>query len=121
VKTSEREKEEKKIEEEVEAKEKKKRSKLKGKGQPIDPPGMSKQVAEGLVSLEERVEQLREKMQDVMGNGHQFNLISEQYGRTIGDEEEHTRVVLLEAGEGLVERMQQGIKEYKVLASQVSL
>lgn len=110
--------EEKKIEEEADKEQKEKKKSSKGKGQPIDPPGMSAQVAEGLASLETRVEELRIVMKDVSENGHQFDLVLEQYNRAKGDDEENTRKALLQAGEELVERMATGIQQYKQLAAE---
>ena len=120
VKMFEYERAEKKIEEEAKEEQDKKRKGGKPKkGQPIDIPGMSNQVAEGLHALEERVETLRGVMQEVRGNSNQFNLILEQYSKAAGDAEEKTRMQLLEAGEGLVQRMADGISNYKNLANEI--
>ena len=73
-------------------------------GQPIDPPGMSQQVAEGLATLNERVEELRTQLQDVRGECSQFDLILEQYNKAPQSEAgEHTRKALLKTGEAMVE------------------
>ena len=109
---------EKKIEDEAKEEQKAKKGKTK-KGQPIDIPGMSNQVAEGLHSLDARVEALRGIMQEVRGTSNQFNLILEQYSKATGDAQENTRIQLLEASEGLVKRMADGIAHYKKLADEI--
>jgi len=118
VKQFDHERAEKKIEDEAKEEQKAKKGKTK-KGQPIDIPGMSNQVAEGLHSLDARVEALRGIMHEVRGTSNQFNLILEQYSKATGDAQENTRMQLLEASEGLVKRMADGIAHYKKLADEI--
>ena len=119
VNVAAREKEEKKIEEEATNEQDKKKRRPKGKGQPVDPPGMSEQVAEGLASLSDRVEELRGLVQEVRGLGNQFDLVVEQYNSAKGSKQGQACKAMIEAGEALMTRMSTVIKEYKSSASDV--
>ena len=127
-----RQREEASIAAEAKAAAKQKRGKAQA-NKPIDPPGMSATIAEGLRALEERVEALRSLVKEARGSQHQFDLLKEQYAKagegsdgtsTSRDQAfsldaQATRAALLTAGAALCAQMVDSIKEYKERAEEV--